>query len=546
MAGPFQPLNQQVALPSADSGGADGLVLFNAQSTSQTSPTVQIVATPVVLKAYNLQEGQSVAINNYYAQTNQSSPYTRAGTAVVLTPDNTTEVLFLTGAYQLVFTGTLGTLVVTGTPLPQVNIVGQDADLVSLLRSPVAFPNPLFGPSSTAIVSTKVQVGPTPMVFRAYGLSGDQSITVLNVFSQNGTDTVVPLSVAGVDATITATNNQLVLDLSGTYAFQIETPITGLVLIGQETAAASLDPYTLYETQVASEAAVAAAAAALVSQNAAAASATSAATSASTASADATSAGASATSATASAATATTQAGIATTQATNAAASASAAAGSATTAGTDATNAAASASTASTAATTATTQAGLATTQATNAATSASTASAAATTATTEAGTATTAATTATTQAGNASTSASAAASSASGAASSAASAATSAASAATSAASPRTHPSQVINSSSGVVTINLASNVEDYYLTLTENVTSWVFQNTPASGFDVKINVILQQAASAKTCVSPATSGHTSGGAWTVSATVNSVQWLDLVVNSAGTVKMLPEAVLA
>jgi hypothetical protein len=546
MAGPFQPLNQQIALPSADSGGADGLVLFNAQSTSQTSPTVQIVATPVVIKAYNLQVGESIAVNNYYAQTNQSTPYTRVGSPVILTPSNTTEVLFLTGAYQLVFTGTLGTLVVTGTPLPQVNLVGQDADLVSLLRSPIAFPNPLFGPTSTGIVSTKVQVGATPMVFRAYGLSGSQSISVLNVFSQNGVDTVVPLSVGGVDATLTETNNQLVLDLSGSYAFQISAPISGLVLIGQETAVASLDPYTLYETQVASAAAVAA-------ELAAAASATASATSATAAAGSAT--------------TATTQAGIATTQATNAAASATAAAGSATTATTQAgiattqaTNAAASATAAAGSATTATTQAGIATTQATNAAASATAAAGSATTAGTQATnsaasatTATTQAGVATTQAGNASTSATAAASSASGAASSASGAASSASTATSQAAiataaanAPRQHGSLAISSSAGVVTINLASSVEDYYLTLTENVTSWVFNNPPASGFDVKISIVLQQAASAKTCVSPATSGHTAGGAWTVSGTANAVQWLCLTIVPAGTVTLYPQAVLA
>ena len=518
MAGPFQPLNQQIALPSADSGGADGLVLFNAQSTSQTSPTVQIVATPVVIKAYNLQVGESIAVNNYYAQTNQSTPYTRVGSPVILTPSNTTEVLFLTGAYQLVFTGTLGTLVVTGTPLPQVNLVGQDADLVSLLRSPIAFPNPLFGPTSTGIVSTKVQVGATPMVFRAYGLSGSQSISVLNVFSQNGVDTVVPLSVGGVDATLTETNNQLVLDLSGSYAFQISAPISGLVLIGQETAVASLDPYTLYETQVASAAAVAAELAAAASATASATSATAAAGSATTATTQAgiattqaTNAAASATAAAGSATTATTQAGIATTQATNAAASATAAAGSATTAGTQATNSAASA-------TTATTQAGVATTQAGNASTSATAAA----------------------------SSASGAASSASGAASSASTATSQAAIATAAANAPRQHGSLAISSSAGVVTINLASSVEDYYLTLTENVTSWVFNNPPASGFDVKISIVLQQAASAKTCVSPATSGHTAGGAWTVSGTANAVQWLCLTIVPAGTVTLYPQAVLA
>jgi len=546
MAGPFQPLNQTIALPSADNGGADGLVLFNALSTSKTSPVVGIVATPMVLKAYNLQAGESIAVNNYYAETKQSSPYTRAGASVILTPGNTTEVIFLTGMYQLVFTGTLGQLVVTGTPLPQVNLVGADADLISLLRSPVAFPNPLFGPSSSGIVSTKVQVGPTPMVFRAYGLSGSQSIAVLNVFSQNGVDTVFPLSVAGVDATLTATNNQLVLDLSGSYVFQIAAPIEGLVLIGQETAAASLDPYTLYETQAAATAAASSAVGAAASATSASNSATTATTEANTATTQASDAAASATSASNSATTATTEANTATTQASDAAASATSASNSATTATTQAGDASTSATNAAASATSASNSAATATTQASDAAASATSASNSATTATTQASNASTSASAAASSASGASSSASAASSSASGAASSATTATNQAAIATAAANAPRLHPSLSISSSTGVVTIDLSTMTEDYYLLLTENVTSWVFSNPPASGQDAKINVVLTQAATAMTCVSPATAGHTAGTAWTVSSTANSTQWLGLVVTSAGVVTLTPNGVLA
>jgi hypothetical protein len=560
MAGPFQPLNQNISVPGIDYGGADGSVLFDTLSTSKTSPAVGISFSPVVIKAYNLREGESIAVNNLYSQTGATSPYTRAGTAVVLTPDNTTEVLFLTGYYQLVFTGTLGQLVVTSTTLDKVRLVGPDGITAAMLRSDVAFPNPLFVDPDVGLLSTKVMVGPMPWVFRAFGLTGDQSISVLNVYSKNGVDTVEPLSVAGVDATLTATNNTLILDLAGTYQFQIGEAIDGLLLIGHETSATSIDPYTLQETQIAAATAVAAAATATTEAGIATTAATSATASAALASASASSATASAATATTEAGVATTQAGIATAAATTATNEATIATTQAGIATTQATNAAASATAAAGSATTATTEAGIATTQATNAAASATAAANSATAAGTSAtnaaasaSTASTAATTATTQAGNASTSASAAASSASGAASSASGAAASATTAtnqaaiATAAANqPRSHSSLAISSSAGVVTINLATITEDYYLTLTENVTSWVFQNPPAANFDTKIYVILQQGGSAFTCVSPATSGHTAGGAWTVSATPGAVQWLDLVINSAGTVKLLPEAVLA
>jgi hypothetical protein len=93
-----------------------------------------------------------------------------------------------------------------------------------------------------------------------------------------------------------------------------------------------------------------------------------------------------------------------------------------------------------------------------------------------------------------------------------------------------------------------LAAATKVYFITLHENVTSWVFNNPPGAGFMAAIDLVIAQAASGGpyTCVSPATSGQTSGGAWTVSATASKIQWLDLYVNSSGSVKMNPEAVLA
>jgi hypothetical protein len=571
----FYNLSQQlIGPPGVDKGGADGYVLFDTNSKTNTA-IVQVTDMPIVLKAYNLTSGQTVTVNNFYPGTSVSAPYIREGSAVVLQPTDNTEVLFLTGYYQLVFSGTPGTLTLTAT---QLNTPRKPGEVTAAgLRSEVAFPNPLLG--GTNILSTKQQIGPMPWVFRAYGLSGDETIAVLNVYSANGVDTVEPCIIEGVVQELTATNNSLVLDLAGYYQFQIGAPIEGLLLIGHETAAQFLDPYTLEESQAAATQAAASAVAAANSdtnaQNqaaAAAASAGNASSSATNAAASASSAATSATSATTEAGIATTQAGIATTQATNASNSATAAAGSAATAGTDATNAAASAAAAlvsqnaaATSATTAGTDATNAGNSATAAAASATTASTAATTATTEAGIATTQAGTATTQASAASTSATNAATSASGAATSASGAATSASGAATSATTATTQataaaasataaaasasiPEAALTSVSGVLTVNLAATTKVYYCTLHENVTSWVFNNPPAAGYMSAINIVVTQAASGGpyTCASPATSGYTAGGAWTVSATASKSQWLDLYVSSSGIVKMNPEAVLS
>ena len=581
MSYPINLAGQGIGIPSVDKGGSDGYLLFSQSSTSNNSANLQVFADPFVIKAYNLGPGQSIVINNVYTATGATSPYQREGEAVVLTNSDNTEVLFLAGMYQLQLVGGgLGTVICTATRLP-VQRQANDGGDVNLYKSDIALANPLLGNASGSLISPTVQIRRYPMVFRAYGLGEGDTILVMNVTTQNGVQVANQAVIAGVPQQLTSDNNSIVLDLAGDYQFQVGYQIEGLVLIGHETAAQYLDPYILQEVQEAAAAAANSATSAGNSAAAAEASQTAAAASAAAASASATAAAGSATAAAGSAS-------AAATSATDAANSATAAANSATTAGTDATNAANSATAAAASATTATNEAATATTQATNAANSATAAAASATTATNEATTATTQAGIATTQAGDAATSATAAAASASAAATdatnagtqatnasnsatnaatssnaaassssaaaasasaastSATNAANSAAAAQTAATSPRVYNQAALSPASGVVSINLANNTQEYTLTLNQNITGWTFTGLPASGQIARITVVLTQGSTAFTCVSPATSGHTSGGAWTVSSTVNSVQYLQLEINSGGTVKLFAEGVLA
>lgn len=102
-------------------------------------------------------------------------------------------------------------------------------------------------------------------------------------------------------------------------------------------------------------------------------------------------------------------------------------------------------------------------------------------------------------------------------------------------------------SSAAGVVTIDLASSTTHHTLTLSENITSWSFTNLPAAGKyrDVYVHVI-QDAATARTVVSPATAGLTAGGTWTVSSTLSSRETLGLRVFSDGTIHMFPSGVMA
>lgn len=98
---------------------------------------------------------------------------------------------------------------------------------------------------------------------------------------------------------------------------------------------------------------------------------------------------------------------------------------------------------------------------------------------------------------------------------------------------------------SSGVATINLSSTTSLYLLTLTENLTSWVFNNLPAAGRykDIEIQVT-QDAAVAYTAASPATAG-TAGGAWNASPALSSVEVLSVRIFSDGSRQLFPSGLL-
>ena len=107
--------------------------------------------------------------------------------------------------------------------------------------------------------------------------------------------------------------------------------------------------------------------------------------------------------------------------------------------------------------------------------------------------------------------------------------------------------PTQSINSASGVVTIDLSNGKEVYLLTLTENVTSWSFINPPAAGFVAEIRIKLTQGAStAYTCVSPASTGMTAGGAWVNSSVLSAVESLGIAIDSSGNKTLFPSGVYA
>lgn len=103
------------------------------------------------------------------------------------------------------------------------------------------------------------------------------------------------------------------------------------------------------------------------------------------------------------------------------------------------------------------------------------------------------------------------------------------------------------LTSSSGVVTIDVSADVDEYDFPLTENVTSWVFNNLPAANTVRVIQVRdTQHASAAKTVVSPASASRTAGGAWVQSPVLSATERLTIIVYPDGTRDLLPSGVYA
>lgn len=247
MTGPYVMQNTNlttgqrlVGVPTIAAGGTDELVLFGPYATNPISPMLQVGAAPVVLKAYGLLTGETVTVQNVYAPTGVMSPYSYKGEAIVLTSTLSTAVLAITGNYRLVFAGAmLGVVLVTATTLS-----GRPGGVdTAALQSQLANPNLFFGPSVTSTLSQKVQVTRAPWAFRAYGLTPGVTIQVLNVTPTATGEVTSPFAQNMQEYLLSSTNNTLVLELAGSYRFQLAGDPTGVLLVGNENPIIFIDPY---------------------------------------------------------------------------------------------------------------------------------------------------------------------------------------------------------------------------------------------------------------------------------------------------------------
>jgi hypothetical protein len=87
-------------------------VIFNSNSTSTTSHVIDIAESPIVIRAFNLTSGQTITVNmvSFDGIATQTAPLVLNGHTVELSTTNNCFVLNMSGRFQFVLSGGLGTV----------------------------------------------------------------------------------------------------------------------------------------------------------------------------------------------------------------------------------------------------------------------------------------------------------------------------------------------------------------------------------------------------------------------------------------------------
>src|SRR6478736_4642752 len=155
--------------------------LYTPLSTDPRSVNITVGAEPVVVAAFGLKDGETVAVHNVFE--NNTSPLFVYNSAVMLDATHTLHVLPISGVYCLIFDGeALGDLVVIAYKLSAMDPKTANSVDITNPNGPQQNRPNLFLDGSYGVSETRrFFVGSTPLVFRAYGLEG-QVLELYSVF----------------------------------------------------------------------------------------------------------------------------------------------------------------------------------------------------------------------------------------------------------------------------------------------------------------------------------------------------------------------------
>lgn len=210
-------------------------VLFDENSTSNSSHLFEVTNEPLVLQLFGATGDQTVSIYSHVR--GLEAPFLLDGVPLYVNESVNTAILSTAGVYRAVVTsGTRDGLTFTvhkqtvdaaTLEIPQAS--GVQANLPNLFMSPEGAINP----------SNIWEIADKPWIFTVFGLQVGEYIETYVVYGQNETYKEELFLLAGVPQILTPLVTSIVLSKAGRYRFKLVGSLLGKTLVGNPTRASN-------------------------------------------------------------------------------------------------------------------------------------------------------------------------------------------------------------------------------------------------------------------------------------------------------------------
>lgn len=234
-----RPLNSALAPANRQQGNVS--VLIDKYSASNLSVIVEVINTPTILRLYGANDGQQIRILTVFGPQDalQEQPYRPYGQDVYLSATANAQILRISGRYRLELIGTIQDIICTSEPLL--------VELGSVVPQPSGVqanrPNLFMGDNGEQLAESRIiEIIDTAWMFNAYGLVGEEEVTLWQVYDKGLVHREEVYRFNGGQIVLTSTRNAVKLNKSGRYKFvRTGPPTTNLLLVGNPTNTTSAD-----------------------------------------------------------------------------------------------------------------------------------------------------------------------------------------------------------------------------------------------------------------------------------------------------------------
>lgn len=212
------------------------VTLLDAFSPSNMSPQFQVKDAPVVLGVMGaIPLIHTVRVYTVYgsAEDELLEPAADNGTPIILNSVRNNAVVKTSGRYRVVLEGPLGPVVY----VERQDVLGQYPVIPVKQSSSSQYnlPNLFLDNGQLSNKTQIIQIDNKPWVFTAFGLDEGEIIRVHVTYGQNSSYREEAYKPDGKPLVLTQTTNQIRLDRSGRYRFELVGDPSNVLLVGNET-----------------------------------------------------------------------------------------------------------------------------------------------------------------------------------------------------------------------------------------------------------------------------------------------------------------------